>query len=266
MIEWWYLLAYAAVGSVTGVMAGLLGVGGGLVIVPTLVWLFALQGFDAAIIMHVAIGSSLASIVATSVSSSLAHHRRRAVRWPLVWQLSAGLLLGALSGSWMAKGMDSIWLQRSFGVFAIVVSAQMFFSVRMQPTRSLPALAGMNLVGYLIGLVSGLVGIAGGSMTVPFLTWRSVDMRQAVATSSACGVPIALAGAVGFILSGWSSKLLPAYSSGFVYWPAVMMIALMSVLSAPFGARLAHSLPVHQLKRVFAVLLVVIGIKLLNLF
>jgi uncharacterized membrane protein YfcA len=261
-----FLLAYAALGSVSGVMAGLLGVGGGLVIVPVLVWLFSLQGFDHTVIAHAAIGSSLATIVATSVSSSMAHHRRQAVRWPLVMQLSFGLLPGALSGAWLADQMQTAWLQRSFGGFAILVSLQMFFSVRLQPTRGLPGLAGMSLAGYLTGLVSGVVGVGGGSMTVPFLSWRSVDMRQAVATSSACGLPIALAGALGFLLAGLTDALMPPWSTGYLYWPAIAMISLTSVLLAPFGARLAHSLPVHQLKRVFAVLLLLIGLKLLGLY
>ena len=145
MLDVSFLLAYAALGSASGIMAGLLGVGGGLVIVPVLVWLFSLQGFDQSVIAHAAIGSSLATIVATSVSSTAAHHRHQAVRWTLVLQLSFGLLAGALSGAWLADQLDTVWLQRSFGGFAVLVSLQMFFSARLQPTRGLPGIGTMNL-------------------------------------------------------------------------------------------------------------------------
>jgi hypothetical protein len=260
---WPDLVYYLAIGAVAGVLAGLLGVGGGLVIVPTLVWVYRAHGFDEAIVAHLAVGTSLATIVATSVSSVRAHHRRGAVRWPLVARLAPGIVIGTWVGAAVADRLSTTWLQRVVGVFALTVAVQMLRRVRPAGHRDLPGKAGMTAAGGLIGGLSGIVGIGGGSLTVPFLTWCRVDIRNAVATSAACGFPIAIAGAVGFILTGWSVPSLPAGSTGYVYWPAFAGIALASVLSAPLGAHLAHTLPVVVLRRVFAVVLALVGAKLL---
>lgn len=257
------LAAYLVTGVVAGVMAGLLGVGGGLVIVPVLVWLFRKLGMDESIVMHLAVGTSLATIVMTSISSVRSHHRRGAVRWPLFWQLTPGIVAGALLGAVVAEQLETLWLQRVFGVFAILVSFQMVFSSRVEPHRQLPGKAGMTVAGGLIGTISSVVGIGGGSMTVPFLSWNNIPMVNAVATSSACGLPIAIAGATGFLVAGWGNAALPAWSSGYLYWPAAAGIIMTSVLMAPVGARLAHQLPVKTLKKIFAALLFVIGIRLL---
>jgi uncharacterized protein len=256
------ILAYLLTGMVAGVMAGLLGVGGGLVIVPVLVWLFRKIGMDESIVMHLVVGTSLATIVVTSISSVRSHHKRGAVRWPLFRQLAPGIVVGALLGAAIAEQLDTLWLQRVFGLFAIIVSFQMAFSNRVKPHRQLPGRVGMASAGGLIGMVSSVVGIGGGSMTVPFLSWNNVPMVNAVATSSACGLPIAVAGAAGFLVAGWGNAALPAYSSGYLYWPAVAGIVVTSFLMAPVGAGLAHSLPVKSLRKIFAALLLVIGIQL----
>ena len=256
------ILAYLLTGTVAGVMAGLLGVGGGLVIVPVLVWLFRKIGMDESIVMHLAVGTSLATIVVTSISSVRSHHKRGAVRWPLFRQLAPGIVVGALLGAAIAEQLDTLWLQRVFGLFAIIVSFQMAFSTKVKPHRQLPGRAGMASAGGLIGMVSSVVGIGGGSMTVPFLSWNNVPMVNAVATSSACGLPIAVAGAAGFLVAGWGNAALPQYSSGYLYWPAVAGIVVTSFLMAPVGAALAHRLPVKSLRKIFAALLVVIGIQL----
>lgn len=266
MIDIVFVIAYALLGLIAGVLAGLLGVGGGLVIVPTLIWLFTLQAFDYSVIAHAAVGSSLATIIATAVSSAVAHHRHGAVNWVSVKQLSMGLFVGAFAGAWLADQMDTALLQLVFGIFAILVSLQLFFRAQAISKKPLPGFAGMNIAGLLIGTVSGVVGIGGGSMTVPFLTWHNVNIRQAVATSSACGLPIAVAGFIGFMLVGWSTVKMPAYSTGFIYWPAVIVVSIFSVFLAPFGARLAHRLPVARLKQVFALLLMVIGMKLAGVY
>ncbi len=257
-----FLFAYMLLGVVAGILAGLLGVGGGLVIVPALIGLFTLQGMDYSIIAHAAIGSSLATIIATAISSAWAHHRHKALNWLIVKQLSVGLVIGTFAGAWLADALNTRLLQFVFGVFAILVSLQIFFRARAIAEKPLPGQAGMNTAGFLIGMVSGVVGIGGGSMTVPYLTWHGISIRKAVATSSACGLPIAVAGFVGFVLTGWSVTAMPAYSSGFIYWPAVITISLFSVMLAPSGARLAHRMPVDKLKRVFAVVLFAVGIKL----
>lgn len=262
ILQWEFLLAVGLLGMLAGVLAGLLGVGGGLLIVPALIVIFGWQGVDGSVIAHAAIGTSLASIIATSISSARAHHAHGAVNWQRVKQLSAGLFVGSLAGALFAGELETGMLQLVFGLFAISVSFQMWFRPKVVYQKTMPGRKGMNLAGMFIGAVSGIVGIGGGSMTVPFLTWHGVSIRQAVATSSACGLPIAMAGFAGFVISGWSSVMMPQYSWGYVHLPTLLIISLLSVLMAPLGARLAHKLPVVQLKRIFAVLLLVIGVKL----
>lgn len=263
----WLLLQggflYLLLGAVAGVAAGLLGVGGGLIIVPVLVWIFRGKGFDEALVVHLAIGTSLATIVATSVSSIIAHHRRRAVRWRLVAVLTPGLLAGAWLGSAIADALPTPVLQRTYACFAIMVGVRMLTRAHAEGHWELPGWPGMGVAGGIIGTVSAVVGIGGGTMTVPFLNGCRVDMRQAVATSSACGLPIALAGALGFIIFGWKMDGLPVGSFGYVYGPAALSVVTASILFAPLGAWLAHRIPVATLKRFFALLLLGVGIKML---
>lgn len=260
MTDW---IAYAGLGATAGVLAGLFGVGGGLVIVPVLALLFSRAAIAPEVIMHLAIGTSLATIVFTSISSVYAHHRRGAVRWPVVLRLAPGIILGAWLGAALADLLPSESLRIIFGVFELLVAVQLGLNLRASPHRSLPEWPGMGLVGGAIGSISAVVGIGGGTMTVPFLQWCNVPMRQAVATSAACGLPIALAGALGFVISGWSNNSLPALSSGYLYWPAFTGIVLASVTFAPLGARLAHTLPAAQLKRLFALFLAFLGLRML---
>lgn len=257
------VLIYLGIGIVAGVLAGLLGVGGGLVIVPALAIAFALLQIPESVLMHLAVGTSLATIVITSIASIRAHHRRGAVRWREFALLTPGIIFGALVGAAIAGWLPGSTLRTLFGLFALTVAAQMAFGFKPPPDHQLPEIPGMTLVGSLIGAVSAVVGIGGGSMTVPFLTWCNVPVRQAVATSAACGLPIAVAGATGFIVTGWDHPDLPAYSSGFVYWPAFAGIVVTSMLFAGFGAKLAHTLPTATLKRVFALFLVGVGLHLL---
>lgn len=263
MPEFVQLLVYLLTGGVAGLFAGLLGVGGGLIIVPALVWVFQRHGFDTAVIVHLAVGTSLATIVITSLSSIRAHHRRGAVRWPLVARLAPGIVAGAWLGAAVADLLPTLWLQRVFALFVIVIGLQMLLGARADAHRELPGRFGMSVAGTLIGMISAIVGIGGGSLTVPFLNWCSVNMRNAVATSAACGLPIAVAGSIGFAVAGWGDPALPRGSSGFVYWPAFAAISVASFLLAPVGARLAHSLPLPALRRVFAALLLGVGAKML---
>lgn len=257
------LILYLFLGAFAGTVAGLLGVGGGLIIVPVLAFIFGEQSLPAAIIIHMAVGTSLASIVMTSVSSVYAHHKHGAVLWPVFWQLVPGIVVGALLGAAVADLLPAHLLKNIFGVFELLVATQMLFAAKPAAHRKLPGRAGMSLAGVLIGKVSAIVGIGGGTMTVPYLVWCNVPVHKAVATSSACGLPIAIAGAAGFIVMGWNETGLPAGSSGYVYWPAWLTIVAASVLFAPLGARLAHALPVNTLKRVFAILLVFLGVRML---
>jgi hypothetical protein len=257
------LLLYLVLGAFAGVMAGLLGVGGGLIIVPVLAWIFHGQQVADAIVMHLAIGTSLATIVVTSISSVRAHHQRGAVLWPVVWQLTPGIVIGAWLGAVVADALPSRVLGKIFAVFVLAVAAQMAFGAKPAPHRGLPGAVGMAATGGVIGGVSAIVGIGGGSLTVPFLTWCNTSMRQAVATSAACGLPIALAGAIGFIITGLNASSLPPWSLGYVYGPALVGVAFASMLSAPLGARLAHTLPTETLKKVFAIFLALVGTKML---
>lgn len=257
------LLFYMILGACTGIVAGLLGVGGGLIIVPALAWIFHLQGVNESVVMHLAIGTSLATIIITSMSSVRAHHRHGAVLWPVFWRLTPGIVVGALLGAAVADRLPTRALRLIFGVFELLVAAQMGFGAKPKPHRGLPDTEGMLAVGGVIGGVSAIVGIGGGSLTVPFMTWCNSGIRQAVATSAACGLPIALAGALGFVLTGWGHVDLPAWSAGYVYGPALLGISLISMLSAPLGAKWAHALPTDTLKKAFAGFLTVIGIKML---
>lgn len=258
------LTAYPAIGCFTGVLAGLLGVGGGLVIVPFLAVLFAQQGIAVEHVMQMAVGSSLATIVFTSASSTLAHHRHNAVRWPIFIQLSMGILVGGWFGGTLAVWLGGVLLALLFGVFELLVSAQMAFGRSPPAGRAVPGALRNAAAGAFIGVLSALLGIGGGTMTVPWLSWHNLDIRQAVATSAACGFPIALVGAAGFVLAGWGRENLPAGSTGYVYWPAVAGISIGSVVCAPLGARLAHRIDQQLLKRLFAVFLAVLGIVMIS--
>ena len=257
------LLFYLLLGAFAGVMAGLLGVGGGLIIVPALAWIFQHQQIAETALMHLAIGTSLATIIVTSISSVRAHHQRGAVLWATVWRLTPGIIIGAWLGAAVADALSSFALQKVFAVFVLLMAAQMGFGAKPAPHRDLPKTAGMLAAGGAIGAVSAIVGIGGGSLTVPFLSWCNVPIRQAVATSAACGLPIALAGALGFVVTGLNAPGLPAWSLGYVYGPALLGVALTSMLFAPLGARLAHTLPTEMLKKIFAAFLAVIGVKML---
>ena len=258
------LLIFAATGAVAGLLAGLFGVGGGLIVVPALAFVLRWQGVGPAVVMQVAIGTSLAVIAATSLSSMLAHHRRGGVLWPVFARFAPGLVAGAVAGAFVAHALPGLVLQRIVGVGALLVALQMFLDRQPPAGQGLPGPAALLGAGGVIGALSALIGIGGGSLTVPFLAWRGVGMRQAVGTSAACGVPIAWAGAAGFMLAGAGIAGRPDWSVGYVALPAFAGIAVASVLVAPLGARLAHRLPPKQLKRGFALLLVVIGVLLLS--
>jgi uncharacterized membrane protein YfcA len=251
-IEW---LLYPALGAVAGVLAGLLGVGGGLVLVGALAWLLPLQGVPAEHAMHAALATSLASILVTGASSARSHHKRGSVLWTSVAWLLPGLLLGAWLGSRRATRLDGDALRWGVSGFCLLMAAQLFAQWPRPRERAVdapaprgPALSG---AGGLIGAVSALVGIGGGSMTVPLLIWRGVAPVRAVGTSSACGVGIALASAAGYAAHA-PAQAMPAGSVGYVFLPAAIGIGLASVLAAPLGVRIAHRVQPGTLRRIFA--------------
>lgn len=258
------LLIFLVTGAAAGVLAGLFGVGGGLIMVPALAFLLPGLGVAPAVVMHVAVGTSLAVIAMTSLSSARSHHRRGGVDWALLREFAPGLAAGAIVGALVADALASETLRRIVGVGALLVAVQMFLDARPAGDAArAPAPFQHTAAGGIIGLLSSLIGIGGGSLTVPYLSWFGLPMRQAVGTSAACGVPIAWAGALAFMVTGLDEPGRPPWSAGYVSLTGFASLAVASVLTAPLGARLAHRLPPAVLKRLFAVLLAVIGAKML---
>lgn len=259
-MEW--IAVYLALGLATGFIAGLLGVGGGLIMVPVLTWAFLQQGFTPDYNIHLALGTSLATIVLTAVSSLRAHHGHGAVDWGVVRRIAPGILLGTLAGALIAAHLSDFGLKLFFTLFLFYAATQMLLGFKPPANRSLPGWPGMTAAGGVIGLVSSWVGIGGGTLTIPFLTWCNLGMRGAIGTSSAVGLPIALAGAAGYVVSGWHAPGLPAWSAGFVHLPAFLAIVATTWLTAPLGARCTHTWPVARIKRLFAGLLYLLGVRM----
>lgn len=255
-------LIFIAIGVFGGVIGGMLGLGGGIVIVPILYFIFQHFGFPADIIMHLAVTTSLATIIVTSISASWAHHKKQAVLWPVVVKLAPGIVIGCIIGASIADMFSSDPLRKFFGIFEILVALQVVLNLRPKASRSLPEPAGLVTAGTGIGVISTIMGIGGGTVIVPFFLWCNVAMRNAVATSSACGLPIAIVGTITMIILGMNETELPEYSIGYLYWPAALMIAIGAMFAAPFGAKLAHQLPVETIKRIFSIILFIVGIKM----
>lgn len=258
-----WLPVWLVLGAVTGVFAGLMGVGGGGILVPMLTTLFTMQGFPPDVLVHMALGTSMATIVFTSLSSLRAHHAHGAVDWKIVRTIIASILLATFATTFFAANVPARPLSIFFACFMAYVSWQMIQNRPPKPGRVLPGAAGLSAVGAAIGAVSALVAIGGGSLVVPFLIWCNVRAQTAIGTSAAIGLPIAFAGSVGYLINGWSDSNMPPGSLGFIYLPALFSISLASMLTAPLGARLAHRLPVAVLKKVFAVVLLLLSAKML---
>ncbi len=255
MPELTVLLELAALGLCIGFLAGLLGIGGGAVMVPFLIWMLGERGIPLELAIKMAIATSMATIVFTSLSSVRAHHQRGAVRWDLVKTMSPGIVVGSLLGSLgIFAAINGQVLTVVFGVFVSFAATQMLIDAKPTPTRQIPGWAGQFGAGGVIGLVSGLVGAGGAFISVPFMTWCNVAVHSAVATSAALGFPIALANVAGYVVSGLSLEQLPADAVGYLWLPALVVISSCSVLMAPLGASTAHRMPVKPLKRLFACL------------
>lgn len=257
------IVLFCAVGALVGTLAGLLGIGGGIVMVPALI--FLLPGLDVvdSVLSQMAVGTSLACICIISISSARAHHRRGGVRWDTVLSMAPGLITGALLGAWVAHFLSSLMLQHIVGLAAVLLGVKMFWGTQPAAHRDVPSKSGLACVGTAIGAMSSLIGIGGGSMTVPYLSWCNLSMKQAVGTSAACGIAIAWSGVAGFLFAGWGEPGTGVASFGYVSLPAFAAIVLCSIVFVPVGASLAYKLPAKTLKRVFAILLVVVGVKML---
>ena len=256
-------ILYLLLGALAGTMAGLFGIGGGLVIVPVLIFSFGFVGVSPEIAAHLAIGTSLATIVFTSISSIRTHHQHQAVRWELFRPLTVGIVGGAVVGAWTASLLSGPALETIIGAFAILVALKMILEVNPKPGRDVPGTTGLGVAGGFIGWASAIIGIGGGTISVPYLTWCNVKMQQAVGTSAALGLPIALAGATANIWTGWGHPGLPEMSLGFIYLPALIGIVVTSVFFARIGAKLAHKLDGRLLKRIFAIVLIIVGLRFL---
>lgn len=257
-------LIYLAAGAAAGLLGGLLGIGGGLVVVPVLVFIFHAHGFAPEVLTHMAVGTSLATIILTSISSVRAHHERGAVEWRVFALVAPGLVLGSLFGAQIAHALPARTLQLVIGGFALLMAVQMLSGWQASAHRALPGRTGLLGAGGIIGTASAIFGIGGGSLMVPFLSYHNVLMQRAVATAAACGLPIAVAGAAGFVYAGWGESGLPAQSLGYIYLPAWVGISAASVVFARPGAHYAHRLPAKTLKRIFAVLLIVVGLQFIS--
>ena len=258
-MDWQLIPVFVAIGCVVGFLAGLLGIGGAITLIPLLTVIFAHEHFPANHVVHMAVATSLATIVFTSISSTRAHAQRGAVLWPVVLGLTPGILVGSLIGPQIVAGMSSALLAAVFALFAGTSAAQMLLYKKPKATRQLPGRAGLLGVGLVLGVLSSMVGAGGGFLSVPFMTWSNVRIHNAVATSAAVGFPIAAAGTVGYIIAGSRQEGLPPYTLGYIYLPALVAIVIASMLMAPIGVRVSHGLPVLRLRRVFAGLLLAIA-------
>ncbi len=261
-MEWW--LIYLLVGAVVGFFAGLLGIGGGLIIVPALTTLFIAQDFPPDRILHLALGTTMATIIFTSAASLRVHHAHGAVNWPTVKNITPGILLGTFGGATFAGTLTSQILSIIFVIFIFYAATQMLLKLSPTSNRQLPGKTGLFAVGSLIGALSSLVAIGGGLLSVPFLTLCNVKLHHAIGTAAAIGFPIAVTGTISYIANGlMQPQSLPDYTIGYVYLPALGWLVLASMLTAPLGARATHSIHTSTLKGIFIVLLYGLGIKML---
>ena len=265
-MEWF--AAYLLLGAIAGFLAGLFGVGGGLILVPVLLLLFDAQHFPAEQVMHLALGTSMATIIFTSLSSMRKHHQHGAVNWRVVRNITPGILFGTALGALLAASIPTLGLGIFFALFVYFAAAQILLDARPKPSRQLPGMAGMTLVGTFTGWISSLVSIGGGTVIVPFLVWCNVPLRNAIGTSAAIGFPIAVGGTIGYIATGlalapWQLATLPPHTLGFVYLPALFWVALASVTTAPLGAKATHHMRIAVLRKLLAVLLIILATRLL---
>ncbi|EKY04436.1 hypothetical protein HMPREF9120_02232 [Neisseria sp. oral taxon 020 str. F0370] len=257
------IIILLAVGSLAGIIAGMFGVGGGTILVPLVLWILQMQGLEqSAYAQHTAIGTSFAVMVFTSFSSALSQHKKGAVDWRILQSMIPGVLAGVAAGALIARYLPSKGLQIFFTVFIGIIAVRALMGIKPSPSRHLPGRGGLFGMGGLFGILSSWIGIGGGSLTVPYLTFCNVPVHRAVGTSAALGWPIAVAGAAGYWYAGAGSPGLPPASAGFIYLPAVAVLAAATLVSAPFGVKISHKLPAAQLKKGFGILLLLITLRM----
>ncbi|PKF63839.1 hypothetical protein CW745_03085 [Psychromonas sp. psych-6C06] len=256
------ILSYLLLGAIAGLIAGVFGLGGGIIIVPTLIFTFTYLNFPTEILTHLAVGTSLSTILFTSLSAIYTHHQHSKINWQLAYKLGIGLLIGGFVGAYFADQFSGQLLQRIFALYSLTVAAQMWFGWQPKGNFNLPKGIALKAIGGGIGILSGLFGIAGGSLVVPILVLYKVKITEAITTAAVTGFPIALSGTVGYMLMGYNNADLPIYSFGYVYLPATIGIIMSSTIFSKVGAKLVHTLPAEKLKKAFAIVLLVGAIKL----
>ncbi|MDX8379664.1 MAG: sulfite exporter TauE/SafE family protein [Gallionella sp.] len=254
--------SYLLLGATVGFLSGLFGIGGGTILVPVLLLMFEAQHFLSQHQLHLALGTSMATIVFTALASLQKHHQHGVVNWPIVRTITPGILIGTAVGAWLATHIPIPLLGLVFALFVYAAAAQILFEIRPTHSRSLPGKATVRLFGVFTGALSSLVSIGGGTVVIPFLLWCQLTIRQAIGTSAAISLPVAIGGSIGYIASGSHVSGLPPFSLGYVYLPALFWVAVASVITAPLGARVAHSMNLNRLRKVFALLLLVLATKL----
>jgi uncharacterized protein len=256
------MVSYLALGAGAGVIAGMLGIGGGMIMVPFMAMLFTAQGHPYGSLMQVALATSMATIIFTSISSMRAHHKNNNVRWDLVKAMVPGMLVGCLIGATVLSNMPTKAIKIFFSCFLVYSALKMLRSVSVAPTKTMPSNRGLFGFSIIVGILSTMVGAGGGFVTIPFMTARGVNGRLAIGTSSAFGLPLALFGTAGYILNGWNVPNLPTPHFGYIFLPALIGFAVASVIGAPFGAKLTQKLPIPTLKRVFAYMLLALAARM----
>lgn len=254
--------SYALLGASVGLLGGMFGIGGGTVLVPVLLLLFDAQHFPPEHVLHLALGTSMATIVFTALASLYKHHQHKAVNWSVVRTITPGILIGTALGTLLATRIPTQAMGLFFALFVYFAAAQILFDVKPPASRQLPGNLAMGSFGVFAGTLSSLVSIGGGTVIIPFLLWSNLGLRRAIGTSAAISFPVAIGGTTGYIANGIHATGLPAYSLGYVYLPCLIWTAAASVITAPLGAKAAHQLPVAVLRKLFAVLLLVLATKL----
>jgi uncharacterized membrane protein YfcA len=264
MPELQWIVYYLILGLFVGYFSGLFGIGGGLIMVPVLSFMFEVQHIPAHNILHLALGTSMATIFFTSVSSAYQHHAHRAVNWNTVLYITPGILLGTAAGALIVSWVNTFYITAFFILFVYISAMQMLLGLKPAATRGYPSRLDITAAGMVIGTVSSIVSIGGGILSVPYLVWHRESIRSAIATSAAIGFPIAVGGTLGYIASGtYRGTELPAGSLGYVYLPVLLWMVIGTVLTAPLGASATHRMPVDKLRKLFALVLVVLATKML---
>lgn len=258
-----FILGYLILGAFAGLMGGMLGIGGGVIIVPALIILFTWQHFPPELVPILAVASSLGSIIVTSFSAMQAQRKRNAVDWALFRQWGVLVVTGGFFSGFIAEYLPALVLKQCIAIFLIIVALIMLSQWIPKPDRQLPGKLRTAALGLLSGVVSALAGIGGGNIIVPLLVYFNIPIQRAAATASALGLPIATVGTLGYVLAGWKESGAPDFTLGYVYLPATFCIALMSFFSAPLGVSIAHRLPAATLKRVFGGILLIVAGRML---